>query len=604
MAGQRVISAVLTLRDKNFGSTAGKAANSTKDLERRVKSTGNAVSRFGKSATSSFASVAKSALGLAAAYVGINAVKNLGVSMIEAAATAKATASQFEQVFSGMESAAETSLTKVANETGILSERLKGSFIGMAAFAKTTGMDTAGSLKLAERATLAAADGAAFMDKSIESVTESLQSFLKGNFANDAALGISATETTRNAAANKLYGTSFKKLSEEQKQLTLLQMVEDGNKLSGAMGQAARETDGFENVLGNLRSSWDTLKAKFGVPILEPAVKGMQALSTWIGNVNTDSIVAGFYKFGSVVKGVFEQAQPGLAWLKDTALPAVRDKFVEIYTAAQPGLNWLKDTALPAVVDGLGFVVGKATEVYNFITGNWGAIGPIVAGVAATIATLKIGILATTVATKAWAIGTTAVQLATALLNGTLAISPLGWVALAIGAVVAAGVLLYKNWDTVKEAAQSLWDKLKIVWTAVQAGFSVAWDMVKSAAGNALNFIIEKVNGVIGLLNKMPGVDIKAVGTVDWGKESMPQYATGTSYAPGGLARINEGGRGEIVDLPNGSRVYPHDKSVQMARSEGKGISFGDINIHGSNMTVDDVVNELVPKLKLRLANI
>ena len=33
--------------------------------------------------------------------------------------------------------------------------------------------------------------------------------------------------------------------------------------------------------------------------------------------------------------------------------------------------------------------------------------------------------------------------------------------------------------------------------------------------------------------------------------------------------QISEKG-GEIVDLPSGSRVYPHDKSVQMARQEAK----------------------------------
>lgn len=36
-------------------------------------------------------------------------------------------------------------------------------------------------------------------------------------------------------------------------------------------------------------------------------------------------------------------------------------------------------------------------------------------------------------------------------------------------------------------------------------------------------------------------------------------HATGTPYFPGGPTRINEGGRGEIVDLPNGTRIIPHD---------------------------------------------
>lgn len=96
-----------------------------------------------------------------------------------------------------------------------------------------------------ERALRVAADSAAYYDRSLEDTTESLQSFLKGNFENDAALGLSATETTRNAAAMDLFGQKFKDLSEIQKQETLLKMVEDSMKLSGAMGQASgRRTAG------------------------------------------------------------------------------------------------------------------------------------------------------------------------------------------------------------------------------------------------------------------------------------------------------------------------------------------------------------------------
>lgn len=177
----------------------------------------------------------------------------VGKEALEAAAQMQASNAQFTTVFGDMEIQAREALNAIGQEMDIVPERLQGSFTQMASFAKTSGLDTAEALDLTSRATRAAADGAAFYDKSIESVTESLQSFLKGNFANDAALGISATETTRNAAANKLYGKSFKDLSEAQKQLTLLQMVEDGNKLSGALGQAARESDGLENVMGNLK---------------------------------------------------------------------------------------------------------------------------------------------------------------------------------------------------------------------------------------------------------------------------------------------------------------------------------------------------------------
>lgn len=123
-----------------------------------------------------------------------------------------------------------------------------------------------------EEALQVTADSAAYYDRSLEDTAESLKSFLKGNFENDAALGLSCTETTRNAAANKLYGKSYIELSEAQKQLTLLQMVKDANALSGAEGQAAREADGWENVIGNLKESWRQLLAVIGQPVLSAAV--------------------------------------------------------------------------------------------------------------------------------------------------------------------------------------------------------------------------------------------------------------------------------------------------------------------------------------------
>lgn len=198
---------------------------------------------------------------------------------IKAAADMQAMDAQFSQVFGNLEKNAQSSIDSISKETNILPNRLKPAFTSMAAFAKTTGMDTVDALDLTSRATKAAADSAAFYDKSIGEVSESLQSYLKGNYENDAALGISSTETTRNAAANKLYGKSFNDLSEAQKQLTLLQMVEDGNKLSGALGQAAREGGGLENVIGNMKQAITDLGAAFGAPLLDPFLAIVQKIS-------------------------------------------------------------------------------------------------------------------------------------------------------------------------------------------------------------------------------------------------------------------------------------------------------------------------------------
>ena len=210
----------------------------------------------------------------------VAAVKNFGQQCIESAAEDKAANSQFEQTFGTMQSQAESAIQSVANQSGILETRLQGVGTSIYAFAKTTGMDSSSALGMMQEALQVTADSAAYYDRSLEDTAESLKSFLKGNFENDAALGLSCTETTRNAAANKLYGKSFTDLSESQKQLTLLQMVKDANQLSGAMGQASREADGWENVTGNLKESWNQLLAVVGQPILQVATQVVKRLSS------------------------------------------------------------------------------------------------------------------------------------------------------------------------------------------------------------------------------------------------------------------------------------------------------------------------------------
>lgn len=223
----------------------------------------------GQKIGNAFTSIGEKSLALGQKMTAISAGATglLGV-MVKSAADVKAMNAQFEQTFAGVEDKASTAMQRVADSSGIIETRLKGVGTKLYAFAKTTGMDTPQALSMMERSLQVAADSAAYYDRSLDETTESLQSFLKGNFENDAALGLSCTETTRNAAANKLYGKSYMELSEAQKQLTLLQMVEDANKLSGAMGQASREADGWENIVGNLKEALKQLAASIGETIL------------------------------------------------------------------------------------------------------------------------------------------------------------------------------------------------------------------------------------------------------------------------------------------------------------------------------------------------
>ena len=262
-----------------------------------------------------------------------DALKNMGEAAVDlakeavaAAAEINASNAQFEQTFKGVEKVAKESLNAVAKQAGITATRMQDSYTAIFAFSKSVGADQSQALDISARAMAAAADSAAYYDKSIEEATETLQSFLKGNYENDAALGIAATETTRNAKANELYAKSFNELSEAQKVDTLLAMVEAGNKASGALGQAAREADSWNNVTGELMEAWRLLLGVMGDPLLEeliPVIKGITAgLQSLIETTASADLTSGLDEFKQSLGSIDEEFEATSQAIEKNALMA------------------------------------------------------------------------------------------------------------------------------------------------------------------------------------------------------------------------------------------------------------------------------------------
>lgn len=109
-----------------------------------------------------------------------------------------------------------------------------------------------------------------------------------------------------------------------------------------------------------------------------------------------------------------------------------------------------------------------------------------------------------------------------------------------------------------------------------------AWEGIKNIFGGCFQGLVglakTPINAVIGLINSaieginsisvdipegIPGVGGRHIG---FNVSKIPALAKGTQNWVGGLAQINEKG-GEIVDLPKGTRVYPHDQSVSIAKN-------------------------------------
>jgi phage-related protein len=431
-------------------------------------------------------------------------------NLAEAAADAEALESQFSQVFGNVEKDAEEKLNKIADDTGVLANRMKGSFTQIAAFAKTTGMEEADALGIADRAMVAVADSAAFYDKSIEDTTASLQSFLKGNFANDAALGLSCTETTRNAAANALYGKSFTDLSEAEKQLTLLQMVEDANAASGALGQAARESDTWTNQLGNLKQSLQDLKAAAGKGILKPAVQALKML-----NSLTQQATAGITKL-TAEDGLLTRSFNSLFSLVKKLKPSIDRMMQTLQIGASKGISMVK-----GVVDKLGGV-DKALKLLAIVAGafllvmNWSKI---VEGASTFIKLLsKMKGIFTVANLKILAIVAVVVLLALVVedfinfLLGNDSVIGSIFDKTGIGAENARQAV-FKAWNKIKEFLINVWDFIKqaagmFVDTvkgffekhseSIRANFERAWGIIKTFLSGVWTFISQLAATLFG----------------------------------------------------------------------------------------------------------
>lgn len=162
----------------------------------------------------------------------------------------------------------------------------------------------------------------------------------------------------------------------------------------------------------------------------------------------------------------------------------------------------------------------------------------------------------------------------------------------------AAGPRFQSDWADITANIQAGWDNnttyLNNKQSEFKASFNTAWDEMckqateknqewaksfeeaKTSAGQSLDELKTWAGGVWesisqGAISTATTIKNKLSGAWEYIKDNMPSvsspslnfsflepkpHATGSSYFEGGLAQINEHG-GEIVDLPQGSRIYP-----------------------------------------------
>lgn len=68
--------------------------------------------------------------------------------------------------------------------------------------------------------------------------------------------------------------------------------------------------------------------------------------------------------------------------------------------------------------------------------------------------------------------------------------------------------------------------------------------------------------------------------------------ATGTNYFQGGLTHVNENG-GEIMNLPNGTQIIPHDISTKIANNSGSNNVTVNVNVAGNVIGNQDFIDQV-----------
>lgn len=504
--GRKVIHTILNLRDNMSGGMV-KAAKNVKGVNREMLAATRTVERFQRKTADACSRAVGSLdkLGLAAG----GAAAALGIK------TGLSEAMDLEGYRLQLETATKDTVkaagimkyaVDLANRTPFEGDQLEE---GAAKF-EAMGMS-------AEQWLTRAGDMAAATNKSFDQATEALIDAQTGELERLKEFGI--TKAMVVAQGEKLFrkvqivNNKGQIVNQEKFNQALISLMED--KFAG----------GMEKQAGTMKGLWSTVT---GVT--------KSALAEMVGMSNDGSIRAGSAMErlkGSVAQlaGKLEQ------WQQDGTLSRLSEQLDQ----------------------GLARGLDLASQGFQWLAENGDTVKSTLFGLAGAFAAVKVLKLATDLiffGKNLFLFGKTAAAVMSA--------NPM---VLGIMAAVAAGGLLIGNWDEVKACAADLWQRTTELFGGIRDSITWAFDSAKEGVSGFFDWIGEKLNGLDEAIESVPVIGsiykgAKSIGGAVLG--ALSGHALGTPYFSGGLTRINERG-GEIVDLPSGTRIIPHDVSRRMA---------------------------------------
>lgn len=315
----------------------------------------------------------------------------------------------------------------------------------------------------------------------------------------------------------------------------------------------------------------------------------------------------GSIRAGSALEWLNEKATQFSDWVAGLDMGTLSAQFDQQFggaiETAGNALQWCKENG-DLLIGGLKLLAGAfvAVKVVTF-TSSLISAGQTIGGFISTIAAMTTATTAQTAATGSATIAQTG-------LNAALAANPIGVVVLAIAALVAIGVALYRNWDTVKEKCGELWAAVKERFNGIKDSIVGAFNSAKDAVGSFFSWIGDKLSWLDNKVESIPilgsvykGGKALVGGAADLIGGLIGGNALGTSYWKGGLTRVGERG-GEILNLPSGTQIIPHDVSKRVAGGQTVQVYVTvQGNIIGNRQYADELGETIVQRILRALDN-
>ena len=286
---------------------------------------------------------------------------------------------------------------------------------------------------------------------------------------------------------------------------------------------------------------------------------------------------------GSAFQGIKRQIETGLVIpIGEKLLPKLNE-FANYINENMPDIQSTVESVMNAICGAISFVVD-----------NLNIIIPILA--AAVSGFVAFNIITTIVplftAIQTAIQGTTTVQ---AALNAVMAANPFGAVALAIAALVAAGVALYMNWDTIKTKCDELFSKISEVWENIKTTISTKIEEIKTAINDKISDFKNAgrniFNGVWdGIKEIWNSLKTWVEDKINWLKEKLSIWkSTKSKMDSDGSHRTG------LSEVPfDGYRAILHKGEMVLTQPEADRYKKGDIsnNTENFNVYIGTVVNE------------